>query len=189
MQTLLKVDFHGTESNEVLQSKIVEHVGALEHLYGRLTACHVSVEAPGHRQRKGGLFHVRIRASLPDGREVNVGTTSRADHRHADVLFAINDAFRRARRQLQDRVREMRGQVKAHEAPPTGAIAHFDPNTGFGFIEAADGHEVYFHRNSLVGSRPSRIRRGLRVTFVEQQGDKGPQASTVRLIDKQAMRR
>ena len=53
MQTLLKVDFHGTESDEALQSKIAEHVGALEHLYSRLTACHVSVEAPGHHQRKG----------------------------------------------------------------------------------------------------------------------------------------
>jgi cold shock CspA family protein/ribosome-associated translation inhibitor RaiA len=188
MQTLLKVDFHGTELNEALQSKIVEHVDALEHLYGRLTACHVSVEAPGHHQRKGGLFHVRIRASMPDGRDVNVSTTSRADHRHADVFFAINDAFRRARRQLQDRVREMRGQVKAHETAPMGAIARFDPNTGFGFIEAADGHEVYFHQNSLVDGRPSRIRHGLRVTFVEQQGEKGPQASTVRLLDKHAMR-
>lgn len=188
MQTLLKVDFHGTESNEALQSKIVEHVGALEHLYGRLTACHVSVEAPGHHQRKGGLFHVRIHLTLPDGQEVNIGTTPRADHRHADILFAINDAFRRARRQLQDRVREMRGQVKAHEAAPMGAIARFDPNTGFGFIEAADGHEVYFHQNSLVDGRPSRIRHGLRVTFVEEQGDKGPQASTVRLLNKQAIR-
>ena len=188
MQTLLKVDFHGAEPNEILQNKIAEHVGALEHLFGRLTACHVSVEAPGHHQRKGGLFHVRIRLSLPDGREVNVGTTPRADHRHADVLFAINDAFRRARRQLQDRAREMRGQVKAHEAPPTGVIARFDPNTGFGFIEAADGHEVYFHQNSLVEGRPSQIRHGLRVTFVEEMGEKGPQASTVRLVDKHSMR-
>lgn len=188
MQTLLKVDFHGEESNEALQSKIAEHVAALEHFYGRLTACHVSVEAPGHHQRKGGLFHVRIHLTLPDGREVNIGTTPRADHRHADILFAINDAFRRARRQLQDRVREMRGQVKTHEGLPTGAIARFDPNTGFGFIEASDGHEIYFHQNSLVDSGPSQIRRGLRVTFVEEIGEKGPQASTVRLLGKHAMR-
>jgi cold shock CspA family protein/ribosome-associated translation inhibitor RaiA len=188
MQTLLKVDFHGTESNEALQSKIAEHVGALEHLYGRLTACHVSVEAPGHHHRKGGLFHVSIRLTLPDEREVNVGSTPRADHRHADILFAINDAFRRARRQLQDRAREMRGQVKAHEAPPIGTIARFDPNTGYGFIEAADGHEVYFHQNSFVDFRPSQIQHGLRVSFVEEMGEKGPQASTVRSLDKHAMR-
>ena len=123
MQTLLKVDFHGAESNEVLQNKIVEHVGALEHLYGRLTSCHVSVEAPGHHQRKGGLFHVSIRITLPGGREVNIGTTPQADHRHADIVFAINDAFRRARRQLQDRAREIRGQVKAHEAQGSSQLS------------------------------------------------------------------
>jgi hypothetical protein len=38
-----------------------------------------------------------------------VGITPRAEKRHADVLFAINDAFRRARRQLQDRARRIRG--------------------------------------------------------------------------------
>jgi len=188
METLLKVDFHGAESSEALQNKIAEHVDALEHLYGRLTACHLSVEAPGHHHRKGGLFHVSIRLTLPNGREVNVGTTPRADERHADVLFAINDAFRRARRQLQDRAREMRGQVKTHEPLPSGTIASFDPNTGYGFIQAADGHEVYFDRNSVVEGRPSQIRRGARVSFVEEMGEKGPQASTVRPLGKHAMR-
>jgi ribosome-associated translation inhibitor RaiA len=118
METLLKIDFHGAETSEALQRTIEKHVHALERMYGRLTACHVSVEAPGHHQRKGGLFHVSIYLTLPNGREVNVGTTPRADKRQADVLFALNDAFRRARRQVQDRIREMRGQVKTHEVLP-----------------------------------------------------------------------
>jgi phage shock protein A len=37
-----------------------------------------------------------------------------ADQRHADVNFAINDAFKRARR-LQDQVRRLQGHVKTHE--------------------------------------------------------------------------
>ena len=188
MQTGLKVDFHGAEPTEPLQTKISEHFDALEHFYGRLTACHVSVEAPGHHQRKGGLYHVRIRLSLPNGREVNIGTTPPADHRHADVLFALNDAFRRARRQLQDEIRKMRGQVKAHEPVPTGRIARFDPNTGFGFIEAADGHEIYFDQNSIVDGKPGIIGSGLQVSYVEELGEKGPQASTVRVLDKHALR-
>jgi cold shock CspA family protein len=188
MQTQFKLDLHGAEPSEALEPMIEKHVLGLEHLYGRLTACHIGIEAPGHHQRKGGLFHVSIHLTLPDGREVNVGTTPRADKRNSDVLFALDDAFRRARRQLQDRVRKMQGQVKVHEAPPTGIIARFDPNTGFGFIEAADGHEVYFHQNSVVDDRPSQIRHGMRVTFVEEMGEKGPQASTVRTLEKHALR-
>ena len=188
MQTQFKLDFHGTEPSEAVQRLIEKQVNGLEHLYGRLTACHIGVEAPGHHQRKGGLFNVSIHLTLPDGAEVNVGTTPRADKRNSDVLFALDDAFRRARRQLQDRVRKMQGQVKVHEAQPMGTIARFDPNTGFGFIEAADGHEVYFHQNSVVDSRPSQIRHGMHVTFVEEMGEKGPQASTVRAVEKHALR-
>lgn len=116
MQTGLKIDFHGSEPSEALAQKIEEFVDELERVYGRLTACHVGIESPGHHQRKGGQFRVRIHLTLPDGHEITVGTTPAADKRHADALFAVTDAFRRAKRQLQDRVRKMQGQVKTHQA-------------------------------------------------------------------------
>jgi cold shock CspA family protein len=188
MQTKFKIDSHGAVLSEALQYKIADHVADLERMYGRLTACHVSLEPPGHHQRKGGLFHVSIHLALPDGREVSAGATPTADKRHSNVLFALNDAFRRARRQLQDHARKMRGQVKIHGTQPSGTVIRFDPQSGFGFIEAEDGHEVYFHKNSMIGGRPSQIRRGARVTFVEEIGEKGPQASTVRRLGKHAMR-
>lgn len=187
MQTLPKIDFHGAEPSEALNAAITKHLETLEHMYGRLMTCHVSVEAPGHHQRKGGLYHVSIHLTLPGGQEVNVGTTPRADKRHADILFAINDAFRRATRQLRDRVRRMRGQVKAHEGMPSGTVVRFDPNTGYGFVEAADGHQVYFDQNSVIDHHPSQIHPGARVTFVEEMGEKGPQASTVRLLGTDAI--
>jgi hypothetical protein len=43
---------------------------------------------------------------------VNVERTPPADDRHSDLTFAINDAFKHARRQLQDQVRRAQGQVK-----------------------------------------------------------------------------
>jgi hypothetical protein len=49
---------------------------------------------------------------LPDSREVNIGRTPKSDERHADLAFALNDAFKRARRQLQDNTRRMYGMVK-----------------------------------------------------------------------------
>ena len=53
----------------------------------------------------------------PEGREVNVNRNPTADERLSDLAFAINDAFDRARRQLQDKVREMQGRTKTHAAP------------------------------------------------------------------------
>jgi hypothetical protein len=48
---------------------------------------------------------------LPDEKEVNVGHKPDADERHTEVNFAINDAFKRARRRLQDQVRRLLGHV------------------------------------------------------------------------------
>jgi cold shock CspA family protein len=188
MQTQLKIDFHGGEPSEALQGTIAEHVSALERFFGRLTACHVAMRAPGTRHRTGGQFEVDIHITLPDGREVNVGRTPHQDERHANLEFAVNDAFRRARRQLQDRVRRMNGQVKTHQAAPSGTVKRFDEAEGFGFIEASDGHEIYFHKNAVLDAMLSKIAPGARVSFAEEMGEKGPQASTVRLLGKHSLR-
>jgi cold shock CspA family protein len=188
MQTQLKIDFHGAEPSEALQGTIAEHMAALERFYGRLTACHVAVRAPGTHHRTGGLFEVDIHLTLPDGREVNVGRTPKQDERHANLEFAVNDAFRRARRQLQDHSRRLQAQVKTHEAAPSGTVKRFDAKAGFGFIEAADGHEIYFHKNAVLGGTLAQIAAGAKVTFTEEMGEKGPQASTVHLLGKHSMR-
>lgn len=76
-------------------------------------------------------------------REVSVGRTPpAADERHADVWFAINDAFKHARRRLQDHVRRLQGQVKQHESQPIATVKTIDQSGEFGFLEAADGHEM-----------------------------------------------
>ena len=59
---------------------------------------------------------------------------------------------------------------------------------GFGFLETADGREIYFHKNSVLDGAFSRLSVGARVAFAEEPGDKGPQASTVRLLGKHGMR-
>ena len=53
-----------------------------------------------------------------------------------------------------------------------------------GFIETADGREIYFHRNAVLDGAYRRLRGGSEVRFVEVEGAKGAQASTVRLIGK-----
>ena len=53
-----------------------------------------------------------------------------------------------------------------------------------GFIETTDGREIYFHRNAVLDGAYRRLRVGSEVRFVEEEGAKGAQASTVRLIGK-----
>jgi len=188
MQTPPQVDFQGMSGTPQIQETIAKHVEELEQRWGRITACRVVVKGPGQRHQQGGLYDVHIRLALPDGREVNVGRTPPADKRHSDLTFAIDDAFRHARRQLQDEARRTQGQVKHHEQQPIGAVTQLDPSGEFGFLQTADGREIYFHRNSVLGNGFSRLRIGSRVAFVEEAGEKGMQASTVRILGKHTLR-
>ena len=188
MQTPAQIDFQGMSATPQLDSMIADHIAELEDRYGRITSCRIVVKSPGERHRHGGLYEVNIALALPDGREVNIGRTPPQDERHADLVFALNDAFRRARRQLQDRARQLAGDVKQHETQPVGTITRIDTDKEFGFLTAADGHEVYFHRNSVLDGAFERLKTGTAVSFTEEAGNKGPQATTVRLLGKHAMR-
>jgi cold shock CspA family protein len=178
MQTPVEIDFQGLEAKQELRSAIDTQVTQLEERFGRVTAGRVVLKAPGGHHRTGGLYEINIRLSLPEGREVNIARTPQDDERHSDLNYALNDAFKRARRQLQDQ----------HEAQPIATVARLDPSGEFGFLETGDGHEIYFHRNSVLDDGFAKLSVGARVIFAEEMGDKGPQASTVKPMGKHGLK-
>jgi cold shock CspA family protein len=188
MQPPPEIQFHGVTATPQVHNAIARHIAELEQRWGRVTACRIVVNGPGEHHRRSPLYDVHIHLALLDGREVNVQRTPLADDRHSNPEFAINDAFRHARRQLQDQVRRMQGQVKHHEGPSIGTVVRIDPSGEFGFLETADGQEVYFHRNSVPNNGFALLQVGTRVTFAEEAGEKGAQASTVRLVGKHGLR-
>jgi cold shock CspA family protein len=191
MQTPVEIDFHGLTANERLRTCVMRNISVLEQRFGRITACRVVIKAPSERHRAGGACEVAIRLSLPQGREVDIGRSEKpekADDRLADPVVALNAAFKRARRRLQDQARRMRGDVKSHDGPPTATVKRFDEATGFGFLETPDGREIYFHKNSVLDGSSRQVAPGTRVTFFEEMGDKGPQASTVKVLGKHGLR-
>jgi ribosome-associated translation inhibitor RaiA len=112
MQTPTQIEFENVEASSELRTAIDQHVAELEGRFGRVTAGRIVVRGPGDHHQTGGQYLVSIRLALPDGREVNIGRTPKADERYADLTFAVDNAFKRARRQLQDQARVMRGDVK-----------------------------------------------------------------------------
>lgn len=188
MQTAVRIEFQEMSGTPAVESMIADHVKKLEQLYGRITACRIVVKGPGDRHRTGGLYNINIRLALPDGREVDIGRTPKDDERHADLPFAINDAFKRAGRRLQDSTRRMEGMVKSHEGQPVGTVVRLDPAGEFGFLQSSDGQEVYFHRNSVLDGAFSELAVGTRVSFTDEVGEKGAQATTVKLLGKHGLR-
>ncbi len=120
MQTPAQIEFDGVQDSTELVASVEKHLVELETRFGRLIAARVVVKGPGEHHQTGGQYQVSIQLALPDGREVNIGRTPKEDERYADLTFAVDNAFKRARRQLQDQARVMRGDVKHHGQSGTG---------------------------------------------------------------------
>jgi cold shock CspA family protein/ribosome-associated translation inhibitor RaiA len=183
MQRPVQITFRNMEPSPAIEGDVRERAELLDTLFDRLTSCQVVVEAPHRHHHKGNLYHVRIHLGVP-GRELVVGRDPAAHHAHEDVIVAIRDAFRAAARRLEDHARLDRSQVKTHEVPAHGRVARLFPEQGYGFVETPDGDEIYFHRNSVVDDAFDRLGIGSEVRIVVVEGEKGPQATTVKRIGK-----
>jgi cold shock CspA family protein/ribosome-associated translation inhibitor RaiA len=185
MQTAPEIDFQGMEASPDFRARIERRIEKLEHRFGRITSCRVVVKGPGGRHHTGGLYELNVHLVLPDGREAVVERTPHLDERFQDFDFAIGDAFKRARRRLQDQVRRMEGAVKQHEERSIGVVRRLMREDGYGFLEGSNGREIYFHRNSVLGDF-ARLDLGERVSYAEEEGEAGPQASAVKPLGERA---
>ncbi len=182
MTAPVQITFRDIPSSAAISAHVEKRVAKLDHLFDRLVTCHVVLEEPNHRHQKGPKFHVRIDMAVPgkalivDRSPVEVKT---------DLYAAIDDAFGDAERVLEDYARQIRHdhQAKVHSKSPHGIVGKIFHDRGYGFIEAeGDGHEVYFHKNSVLDAKFESVAVGAKVRFAEEDGDKGPQASTVHVV-------
>ncbi len=188
MEVPAQIDFQGMEPSPKLRERAEELIGKLEKRWGHIISCRVAIKAPSEHHKTSGQYEVHVELSLPDRRSVVAARTPPADERFRDPRFALDEAFKRARRQLEEQVEVLEGDVKSHEAAPMGTVIKIDRAEGFGFIRTADDREIYFHRNSVIEHAFDKLDIGSHVSFVEGLGIKGPQASTVKPVGKHSLR-
>lgn len=181
MQIEPEIAFRNVEPTDEVKEQIRKGIARLENVYDRLTSCRLMVELPDRRHQSGNLYHVRIDLTMP-GHEIVIRRVPPEHRANEELSQAMGEAFDRARDKLVEHARQLRGDVKAHEVPAHGRVARLFPE--YGFIEATDGLDVYFHRNSVVRGRYDDLEEGSEVRFVLEQGDEGPQASSVRVVGK-----
>lgn len=129
----VQITFRNMPASDALTARVQEEAEKLDEFYPRITSCRVIIEAPHRHHKRGEQLHVRIELGVP-GTEIVVrhepslhsavqhgAEEEWAKHLEAypqskDINVAIRDAFKSARRQLQDYARRQRGQVKVHHA-------------------------------------------------------------------------
>lgn len=176
MEIPLQITARDIELTDAIKTEITEKAEKLNNFYDRIMRCRVVVECPKKHPHKGKLYNVHIYMTLPGG-ELAV---KRAPNE--DIYVSIRDAFNAARRKLEDFAREQRGDVKFHEESPRAVISKLFPAEDYGFLTTSDGLEIYFHAHSVLNKNFRDLDVGMKVHFVEEEGEKGPQASTVTVI-------
>jgi ribosomal subunit interface protein len=171
------------DHSDFVEAAVKQRIEKLERFASEIMRCKVTVEAPHKHHHKGNVYRVTLDVHVP-GTEILVNRDPSKDHSHEDVYVAIRDAVNAASRQLQDYVRVKRGKVKSHEVPLHGNVSEIDLERNFGRISTPDGRQIYFHRNSVLDAKLEELTPGMEVRFDEEPGDKGPQATSVRVIGK-----
>lgn len=183
MQLPLQVSFRHMEHSDEIEAIVCQKAAALDKFADHIMSCRVALGPVGEHHKHGNLYEVRIDITVP-GEEIAV-TSAPSQHAECrDIRVALRDAFDSARRQLEDYVRRKRGFVKTLATTPHGRVSKLFPQENYGFIETPDGRDVFFHRQSVLHGAFNRLEIGTEVAFVEEPGEKGPQASTVKPVGR-----
>lgn len=187
MDVPLELSFKGIANTGEVEAIVREKAGKLERVCEHLTSCRVAVEIPQKHQDAGNPYRVRIDMTVPPGHELVVKRESSKGDMHDPLEIVLRDAFNAAARRLERLAEQQQGQVKTHPDQQNAAVVHkLFPEEEYGFLRTIDTQEdVYFHKNSVLHDDFDRLAVGTGVRFTMEIGEKGPQATTVQIVEKQ----
>lgn len=64
-----------------------------------------------------------------------------------------------------------------------GTVKWFNNDKGFGFIQREQGEDVFVHFRAITGDGYRSLQEGQHVEFTVTQGQKGPQAENVVVVE------
>jgi ribosome-associated translation inhibitor RaiA/cold shock CspA family protein len=188
MQRPLQITFRSMESSPALEMLIRQRVEHIERLYPRLTGCRVVVEVP-HRAAETAKvpIAVSVEADVPGhGPVIGKDEEERREVKQ-DHTAAVNNAFDAVERQLEKIGDLQKDDVKLHDGgSQSGMVVRLFPEQNYGFIEIDESPELYFTRNAVIGGEFDELEVGMivEVTRATDEGPMGPQASSVRLRER-----
>ena len=75
-------------------------------------------------------------------------------------------------------------KVNVMSARERGTVKWFNNSKGFGFIQREQGDDVFVHFRAIQADGYRSLVEGQMVEFTVKQGQKGPQAEDVTIVEK-----
>jgi cold shock CspA family protein/ribosome-associated translation inhibitor RaiA len=184
MQTAPELIFHDIDRSPWVENYILERVQRLDRFADGITSCRVSLTQEQASHHKGNRYSMLVEVRTPPNHDLAAKKAKIVRDMQTQLPALINLAFGAIERQLKKTAQLRRGEVRYPEMKLHGIVEKlFDE--GYGFLRSVgDGREVYFHRNSVLHGDFERLAIGTEVRFTPQEGDDGPQASSVQLVSK-----
>ncbi len=189
MDIPLEISYKDVPRDDNIDTLVREKAARLDRFHEQLNSCRIAIELDHRSDREDDsakAYRVRINMTVPPKKELVVTEKSDMVRDRVGLEAVIRKAFSVAERQLRDMKEIQSGEVKEHPHQQAhGIIKEIFPGEGYGFIQSTDdGREIYFHRNSVIEDDFDELEVGNGVRFMVQTGEKGPQASTVKVINR-----
>ena len=189
MQTAPEVIFHDVDRSAWVENYILERLQRLDKFAEGITSCRVSLAQEQASHHKGNRYSVMVEVRLPPNHDLAAKKAKIVRDMPTQLPALINLAFGAVERQLKKTAALRRGEVKSQRSagngPARGIVEQVFDQEGYGFLRMLDDErQVYFHRNSVLHGDFARLAVGTEVRFTPQEGDDGPQASSVQIVAK-----
>ncbi len=122
MRNALRLRWRNVTPSEAVEQHVRDEVERLERFHDRITGCEVTLDAPSrHHRNDAQKYRVRIEVTIPGGTLVVARDRAR-NRAQSDLYLAVRQAFREAKRQLQDHVHALQGRARV-PAPARAAAS------------------------------------------------------------------
>ena len=187
MDRPVEISFRNMPGSEAVKAVVRREALKLERSVRRIVSCRVAIERPQRFQRQGNAHRVRLFITSASHQPTVVTREPLDSDMHDDLRTIVIGAFKAARRQLRSMVERRRGDARPPQEPRALVVRIF-PKAGYGFLKTPAGQDLYFHRHSVLHNDFERLAVGTEVRFEEAEGEQGPQASTVQIVNKPGIR-
>jgi cold shock CspA family protein len=186
-QLVPEIIFHAVDRSEWVEALIAERSRKLERFAQGITRCHVALKQEQGSHRKGNVYSVTVEVRLPPQHDLAATKQMEIVDMATQLPALINAAFGAIERQVKKTaaLRRNEQKLRAADGQAHAIVDKLFAADGYGFLRTLDDNrEIYFHRNSVLNDDFERLVVGAEVRFSEEEGDEGPQASSLHMVSK-----